>query len=207
MATVLAIKAHPLTKDESRSVRALSTFLDNYRQTNPEDTIQVIDVYSDNIPEIDEDLLSGWNALRAGTAFTDLTENQQAKIARFNELTEQFLAADKVVIANALWNLGIPTRLKAWVDTINVAGKTFKYNELGQPVGLAGGKKLLHIQSNGGVYEGNDPASQYINTIFRFIGIDDIQQLFIEGIDYQPDRADELLTAAMAKAMELGKTF
>ncbi|MGX7352764.1 FMN-dependent NADH-azoreductase [Enterococcus canis] len=207
MATVLAIKAHPLTKDESRSVRALSTFLDNYRQTNPEDTIQVIDVYSDNIPEIDEDLLSGWNALRAGTAFTDLTENQQAKIARFNELTEQFLAADKVVIANALWNLGIPTRLKAWVDTINVAGKTFKYNELGQPVGLAGGKKLLHIQSNGGVYEGNDPASQYINTIFRFIGIDDIQQLFIEGIDYQPDRADELLTAAMAKATELGKTF
>lgn len=207
MATVLAIKAHPLTKDESRSVRALSTFLDNYRQTNPEDTIQVIDVYSDNIPEIDEDLLSGWNALRAGTTFTDLTENQQAKIARFNELTEQFLAADKVVIANALWNLGIPTRLKAWVDTINVAGKTFKYNELGQPVGLAGGKKLLHIQSNGGVYEGNDPASQYINTIFRFIGIDDIQQLFIEGIDYQPDRADELLTAAMAKATELGKTF
>ncbi len=62
------------------------------------------------------------------------------KIARFNELTEQFLAADKIVIANALWNLNIPTKLKAWFDTVNVAGKTFRYTENG-PEGLVTGKK------------------------------------------------------------------
>lgn len=56
-------------------------------------------------------------------AFETLSENQQQKVARFNELTDQFLSADKVVIANPMWNLNVPTRLKAWVDTINVAEK------------------------------------------------------------------------------------
>lgn len=79
--------------------------------------------------------------MAAGTEFGDLSADQQAKVGRFGELTDQFLAADKIVIANPLWNLSMPTRLKAWIDTINVAGKTFKYTAEG-PVGLAGGKKF-----------------------------------------------------------------
>ena len=72
--------------------------------------------------------------------FETLSENQQQKVARFNELTDQFLSADKVVIANPMWNLNVPTRLKAWVDTINVAGKTFQYTAEG-PKPLTSGKK------------------------------------------------------------------
>lgn len=206
MATVLIVKGHPLTAEESRSVKALDTFLTSYKETNPEDTITVLDLYQDDIPEIDAELLSGWGALRAGETFEGLSESQQQKITRFNELTEQFLQADKVVIANALWNLNIPTRLKAWFDTVNVAGKTFRYTENG-PEGLAQGKKALHIQSNGGVYEGQDFASQYVKGILNFIGVEEVDQLFIEGIDHTPDRAEELLGAALAKADEYGKTF
>lgn len=127
-------------------------------------------------------------------------------MARFNELTDQFLGADKVVIANALWNLNVPTRLKAWVDTINVAGKTFKYTDEG-PKPLTNGKKALHIQSNGGFYEGQDFASQYVKGILNFIGIEKVEQLFIEGIDHHPEKAEELLGAAMDQATTLGKTF
>lgn len=206
MSKLLVVKAHPLTKDESRSVRALETFLDSYQSENPTDVIEMLDVYSDFVPEIDEELLSGWGALRTGTEFTELTESQQTKVARFNELTDQFLSADKVVIANALWNLNVPTRLKAWVDTINVAGKTFKYTEEG-PKPLTNGKKALHIQSNGGFYEGQDFASQYIKGILTFIGVDEINQLFIEGIDHYPEKAEELLNDAMNQATELGKSF
>lgn len=206
MSKLLVVKAHPLTKDESRSVRALETFLDSYQSENPTDVIEMLDVYSDFVPEIDEELLSGWGALRTGTEFTELTESQQTKVARFNELTDQFLSADKVVIANALWNLNVPTRLKAWVDTINVAGKTFKYTEEG-PKPLTNGKKALHIQSNGGFYEGQDFASQYIKGILTFIGVDEINQLFIEGIDNYPEKAEELLNDAMNQATELGKSF
>ncbi|MCB5951868.1 FMN-dependent NADH-azoreductase [Enterococcus sp. BWT-B8] len=206
MSKLLVVKAHPLTKEESRSVRALDSFLESYKSANTNDEIEVLDVYNDFIPEIDEELLSGWNALRAGAEFTSLNESQQQKIARFNALTEQFIDSDKVVIANALWNLNVPTRLKAWIDTINVAGKTFKYTEEG-PKGLAAGKDVLHIQSNGGVYEGNDFSSQYVKGILNFIGIENVQQLFIEGIDYAPEREEELMNQALTKAADFGKNF
>lgn len=208
MSKLLVVKAHPLTKEESRSVRAIETFLASYRETNPSDEIEILDVYAPetNMPEIDEELLSAWGALRAGAAFETLSENQQQKVARFNELTDQFLSADKVVIANPMWNLNVPTRLKAWVDTINVAGKTFQYTAEG-PKPLTSGKKALHIQSNGGFYEGKDFASQYIKAILNFIGVEQVDGLFIEGIDHFPDRAEELLNTAMTKATEYGKTF
>ncbi|EOM67188.1 hypothetical protein SKE_01962 [Enterococcus faecium EnGen0165] len=85
-------------------------------------------------------------------------------------------------------------------------GKTFRYTENG-PEGLVTGKKALHIQSNGGVYNGQDFASQYVKGILNFVGIDQVDQLFIEGIDYDPDRADELMQNALDKAAALGKSF
>ncbi|EOL42489.1 FMN-dependent NADH-azoreductase [Enterococcus phoeniculicola] len=206
MSKLLVIKAHPLSAEESRSMKALDTFLTSYKETNPSDEVVVLDLYNEFIPEIDKDILTGWTALRSGAAFDTLTADQQKKIARFNELTEQFLATDKVVVANAMWNLNVPTRLKAWFDTINVAGKTFRYTEEG-PKPLVEGKKALHIQSNGGFYEAQDASSQYVKGILNFIGVDQVDQLFIEGIDHFPDRAEELLATAMTSATELGKTF
>ena len=206
MSKLLAIKAHPFTKEDSRSIRALDSFIESYRAAHPEDDIEILDVYDDFIPEIDGELLSGWNQLRAGATLGDLKESQKQKIIRFNELTEQFLSADKVVIANALWNLNVPTRLKAWIDTISVAGTTFKYTDEG-PKGLVTGKTALHIQSNGGVYKGKDFASQYIRSILYFIGIEDVQELFIEGIDYAPERQEELMKEAIDKATALGQNF
>ena len=65
----------------------------------------------------------------------------------------------------------------------------------------------MHIQSNGVVYNGQDFASQYVKGILNFVGIDQVDQLFIEGIDYAPDRAEELMQSALDKATEFGKTF
>ena len=206
MSTLLAVKAHPLTGEDSKSMKVFYTFLDSYKKSNPEDEIVVLDLFNEDFPEIDLDILTGWNDLRSGKEFTALTASQQKKIARFNESTEQFLAADKVVIGNGLWNLNIPTRLKAWIDTINVAGKTFRYTETG-PVPLTEGKKVLHIQANGGVYEGQEFSSQYVKGILNFIGVENVQQIFVEGADHQPDKADEIVAAAVKKAEELALTF
>ena len=206
MSTLLAVKAHPLTGEDSKSMKVFYTFLDSYKKSNPEDEIVVLDLFNEDFPEIDLDILTGWNDLRSGKEFTALTASQQKKIARFNESTEQFLAADKVVIGNGLWNLNIPTRLKAWIDTINVAGKTFRYTETG-PVPLTEGKKVLHIQANGGVYEGQEFSSQYVKGILNFIGVENVQQIFVEGADHQPDRAEEIVATAVKKAEELALTF
>lgn len=206
MSTLLAVKAHPLTGEDSKSMKVFYTFLDSYKKSNPEDEIIVLDLFNEDFPEIDLDILTGWNDLRSGKEFAALTASQQQKIARFNESTEQFLAADKVVIGNGLWNLNIPTRLKAWIDTINVAGKTFRYTETG-PVPLTEGKKVLHIQANGGVYEGQEFSSQYVKGILNFIGVEDLHQIFVEGADHQPDKAEEIVAAAVKKAEELALTF
>lgn len=207
MSNVLVIKAHPLSNENSRSIKILKTFLTTYEEKNPEDKITILDLYDkDAVPEIDGEILDAWQKLRTGTPLADLTVNQQAKVAAFDASIEQFLAADKVVIANALWNLNVPTRLKAWFDTINVAGKTFRYTENG-PVGMTKGKKALHIQSNGGFYQGQDPASQYVKLILNFVGVESVDQIFIEGIDYAPEKAEEILAQATKEAKTLAATF
>lgn len=203
MSNLLIIKAHPLNKEHSRSIQTLETFVESYQKQHPEDSIEEVNVYTDFIPEIDSDILLAWKSLQGGEiTFNELSTDQKNKLTRFEELTEQFLSADKLVIANPLWNLNLPTRLKAWIDTICVAGKTFKYTATG-PQALTSGKKALHIQSNGGFYNGQDFSAQYIKSILNFVGVDQVDQLFIEGIDHHPEQAEELMTQAYEKAKKL----
>ncbi|MGO3731915.1 MAG: FMN-dependent NADH-azoreductase [Vagococcus sp.] len=203
MSKLLVIKAHPLTPSESRSLKVLDAFIRAYKLTHPDDDIAVLDVYHDFVPEIDKDMLLGWEHAKNGT---DLSADELTKITRFSELTDQFLESDKIVIANPLWNLNIPTRLKAWIDAITVSGKTFKYTEHG-PAGLVTDKKLVHIQANGGNYGGKDPSSLYIEHIFSFMGITDIQSIFVEGIDHNPSKAEEIMDAALTESITIATTF
>ena len=207
MTHLLVVRAHPLDSEHSRSMQVTDAFVKSYTESHPEDTIEDINLYDLAVPDIDRNLLQAWSELGTGIAFDELSEAKQQKITLFNGYTNGFLHADKVVIANPLWNLNVPARLKAWVDTITVAGKTFKYNEKGEAVGLAGDKKVLHIQANGGVYDGKDPANQYLKTILTYIGVSDFQELFVEGMDYAPDKAADIIAELIEKATALGKTF
>lgn len=206
MSKVLVVKAHPLTGEASNSIRVADAFIAAYKEANHFDHIEELSLYTSFIPEIDEEILMAWGALSNGESFEKLSQSQQDKVSRFNELTEKFLDADKIVIANPLWNLSIPTRLKAWIDTVVISGTSFKYTAEG-PVGLIKGKKLLHIQSNGGIYKEQDPASQYIKTIFGFIGVEDQQQVFLEGVNYDPSQTENIVLAGIQKAEEIAKTF
>jgi FMN-dependent NADH-azoreductase len=100
---------------------------------------------------------------------------------------EEFLAADIVVIGSPMYNFGVPSQLKAWIDRISVAGKTFSYGEHG-PIGLAGGKKLVIASSRGGVYSEGSPVAffdhqeTYLKAAFGFLGITDITFIRAEGV-------------------------
>ncbi|MCU9613421.1 FMN-dependent NADH-azoreductase [Caldibacillus lycopersici] len=206
MANVLIVRAHPLNKEVSRSMAVTDAFVEEYKVAHPEDTVEDINLYNMVVPEIDRDLLNAWNELHQGKPFYTLSEAQQHKVTLFNSFTDSFLGQDKIVIANPLWNLSVPTRLKAWFDTINVAGKTFKYTATGS-VGMMEGKKALHIQANGGIYSGTDPASQYVKLLLSFLGIHDVQQLFVEGLDQNPEKANAIVSEAMEKAREIARNF
>lgn len=89
---------------------------------------------------------------------------------------DEFLASDPVVIGAPMYNFTLPSQLKAWLDRILVAGKTFRYTERG-PEGLAGGKRVIIALSRGGFYGENSPAEglehlkTYLTGVFGFIGI------------------------------------
>ncbi|MBC6299493.1 FMN-dependent NADH-azoreductase [Listeria booriae] len=200
MAKLLFIKASPLPDDVSRSMVVATAFLEKYQEENPDDVVERIDVYTHDIPMIDGAFMAAGNALREGKAFTDLEPEMQQKLTQFDALTQQFIDADKYVIVSPLWNLGIPPMLKAYFDTVVVAGKTFRYTETG-PEGLLKGKKALQIHGSGGVYSTGESdlethGEPYINTILNFIGIETLPSVFVEGVDYDPTRKDEILNAA-----------
>jgi len=140
MAQVLYITAHPHDESQSYSMAVGKAFIDSYKEKNPNDEVVHVDLYSENIPHIDADVFSGWGKLRSGQAFDELSSEEKAKVSRLNELSDQFIAADKYVFVTPLWNFSFPPVMKAYLDSVAVAGKTFKYTEQG-PVGLLPGKK------------------------------------------------------------------
>lgn len=195
MANLLIVKAHPLDPQKSYALRALEEFETRFASLHPEDRIEIVDVFEDEIPTLDKPLLEAMAAAKKGE---EIASEQAERLERYNAFTQQFLSADKIVVVNPLWNLNVPSQLVSWINTINVAGLTFKYGPEGS-IGLIKDKKLLHIQSNGGVYAGQDPAAQYIKSIFEFLGFKDIQQVFIEGQSADPSQAQAIFEEAMGK--------
>lgn len=211
LATVLHITAHPHDHQTSFSMAVGKAFIDTYREANPNDEVIQLDLYSIQVPHIDADVFSGWGKLRGGQQFSDLSKEEQSKVGRLGEITDQFVAADKYVFVTPMWNFSFPPLMKAYIDAICIAGKTFKYTETG-PVGLLPDKKALHIQASGGVYSEGPAAAmemghRYISTIMSFFGITDFQGIFVEGMAQTPDKAPQIKEEAISRAQALAKTF
>ena len=115
-------------------------------------------------------------------------------------LLRQFLDADVVVIGAPMYNFGIPSTLKAWIDRIAVRGKTFRYTENG-PEGLAGGKRVIVASARGGAYGEGSPADfqeGYLRQLFGFLGIADVEFVRAEGVGLSPQHRIEAVSAAHA---------
>ncbi|CAM3725408.1 FMN-dependent NADH-azoreductase [Mesobacillus thioparans] len=211
MATVLYITANPKPVEESFSLSVGEEFIKAYRENNPEDEVVRLDLYKMDVPFIDTDVFSGWGKLQKGSAFEHLSDEEKHKVSAINTLTDQFVAGDKYVFVTPFWNFSFPPKMKAYIDNIAIAGKTFKYTAEG-PVGLLGGKKALHIQARGGIYsEGTakemEFGDRYLRTVLAFMGVEDAETLAIEGMAAMPDKAEEIKQQAIQRANELAKQF
>ncbi|GAA0328564.1 FMN-dependent NADH-azoreductase AzoRB [Bacillus carboniphilus] len=211
MSKVLYITAHPHDDTQSYSMAVGKAFIDTYKEVHPNDEIVNLDLYKEHIPEIDVDVFNGWGKLKSGKGFEELSEGEKAKVGRLSDLCEQFISVDKYVFVTPLWNFSFPPVLKAYIDAVSVAGKTFKYTEHG-PVGLLTDKKALHIQARGGFYS-EGPAAQmemghrYLNIMMQFYGVPSFEGLFVEGHAAMPDKAQEIKENAIARAKDLAHTF
>jgi FMN-dependent NADH-azoreductase len=130
----------------------------------------------------------------------------QEDLALGGKVLEEFLAADVVVIGVALYNFSIPSQLKAWIDRICVAGKTFRYTEKG-PEGLAGDKRVVLTIARGGLYGPGTPSESFehaetlLRSVFAFIGVTSPEVVIAEGVALGAD-AREAATKAGLEAIE-----
>ncbi len=120
------------------------------------------------------------------------------------ELAE-FLAADVIVIGAGMYNFTIPSQLKAWIDRVLVAGKTFRYTAEG-PQGLAGDKKVFVALARGGYYGEGQPAAaiehaeSYLRAVLGFVGIANPTFVLAEGIAIDADTRAKAIAGAIEEA-------
>lgn len=211
MTQVLYITAHPHDDTQSYSMAVGKSFIDTYKENNPDHEVVHIDLYKEDIPQIDADIFSGWGKLQTGKGFEELSDEEKAKVSRLSDQCEQFIAADKYVFVTPMWNFSFPPVMKAYIDSVAVAGKAFKYTEHG-PVGLLTDKKAIHIQARGGIYS-EGPAAQmemghrYLDAIMQFFGVPSFEGLFVEGHAALPEKAEEIKENAIARAKDQAHTF
>ena len=169
--------------------RALSgAVVDRIRSQHPDVEVDRLDLVIDEIPHLNGAGLPG--------------------LAQDNDYIDRLLSADIVVMGVALYNWSIPSQLKAWMDRIVVAGRTFRYSEKGAE-GLAGGRRLVIAISRGGNYTEGSPirflehAETYLVSTFNVLGITDIDIVAADGVGVSPEVREMAVKSAMEAIQKL----
>jgi FMN-dependent NADH-azoreductase len=180
--TILHIDAS--INGENSASRAISrSIVDRVKAANWGEAVVYRDLAADPLPHLTLD------------AFADTS------------VLDEFLAAHVVVIGAPMYNFTLPTQLKAWIDRIVIAGRTFRYTEDG-PEGLAKGKRVIVALARGGIYSEGSPASAlehletYLRGVFNFIGIEP-EFVVAEGLNLGPDQRQSAIDFALGETVRL----
>ncbi len=200
MSSILLLTSSP--RPDSLSTKIATELAEKIKANNPGKTLIHRDLAADNLPHIDGPFTA---AIR--TPADARTPEQQELVKVSDALVDELLAADTLVIGTGLINFNIYSSLKTWIDNVARAGRTFTYTETG-PKGLATGKKAYIVLASGGVYS-EGPAAPlnhavpYLKSVLGFIGITDVETVYIEGVAFGPEAAEKAIGAAQARASEL----
>jgi FMN-dependent NADH-azoreductase len=202
---LLHIDSSPLG-DASASRELSRKAVAEWTASHPGTRVEYLDLAVDAPSHLDMSSLG----VKLGLHSALLTPAQRRENVVSEKLVSQFLAADVVVIGAPMYNFTIPSQLKAWIDRIAQAGRTFRDTAAG-PEGLAGGKTVIVASTRGGMYAGlpneaMDHQESYLKTVFGFFGITDLRFVRAEGLAMGDQaRAKAMDAAAMAIRVQLGK--
>ena len=180
----------------SYSNRVAANVLGELRTRNLDATVTVRDLGREPLPHIDDDFVAATRG-----PVPSQTDEQLALLARSDRLVDELLVADVIVIAAPMINFTIPSNLKAWIDYVARAGRTFRYSDKG-PEGLVTGKQVILAVARGGVYPDNAPLDfqvPYLKSVLGFLGMTDVEVIEVEGTAYGVEAAEKAVAAATAK--------
>jgi FMN-dependent NADH-azoreductase len=198
MKTLLQINTS-LRSGEGQSSRLAAEYVSKWRRSNPGGRVIVRDLARRPVPHLDAERFQAFLKTPA-----DRSAEQARRVAESDELIAELKAADPVVIGLPMYNFGIPSTLKAWIDHVARAGVTFKYTESG-PVGLLADRKAVLFATRGGQHQGTprDTQTAYMTQFLNFIGIRDIQFVYAEGLALGGDEQRRSMDAAFSKIRRL----
>ena len=139
------------------------------------------------LPSLSAELLAANN-----TPVTDRTAVQAELATLADALIDELERADVVIVAAPIYNFGVPSGLKAWMDLVARAGRTFRYTETG-PEGLIGDKKTYVVSASGGVplLSEADLVTPHVRTFLGFLGISDITLIDSGGLAQDPTKVEQ----------------
>lgn len=182
-----------------QSSQLAERFVAAWRKANSGATVTVRDLASEPVPHLD--------AARFGAFIAkpeERTPEQQAAADYSDKLIAELKAADVIVLGLPLYNFGLPSTLKAYIDQIGRAGHTFSYTDKGA-VGLLHGKKAYVFAARGGLYQGTplDTQTAYVRDFLGFIGITDVEFVYAEGLAISEESKNASLARARRKIADI----
>ncbi|MBT9370392.1 FMN-dependent NADH-azoreductase [Rhizobium sp. CSW-27] len=202
MSKILLITSSP-RGEESVSTK-VATDLASALATRSSGEVTLRDLGTNPIAHLDTVTTS---AIRKAPA--DRNAEEAAAVEVSDALVAELMAADEIVIGTGLINFNIYSGLKSWIDNIARAGVTFRYTAEG-PEGLVKGKKVYIVLAAAGVYS-DGPAAPlnhavpYLKTVLGFLGMTDVEVLYVEGLAFGPEAVEKALASARSRTEELAK--
>ncbi|PSL28791.1 FMN-dependent NADH-azoreductase [Planomicrobium soli] len=200
---VLVVKANNRPATEGVSSKMYEVFMN---EMGSDANVTTFDVFKEDMPYFGQDF---FDAMQKSAQAEAMNEVEQRILTASAKAMDAFMEADVVVFAFPLWNMTIPAALQTFIDYIYRAGVTFKYTENG-PVGLVPDKKVVILNARGGVYSTPEmaPAEMsvtYIRNIMNFFGIQDINEIIIEGHALDPNAAPAIIEEGMERVKEAAR--
>ena len=191
---------------ESNTLKVSTAFLDGLIAKHKDLQVETIELFTENLPNVAGDNVESKYTLSMGQP---IDKRHKESWEQIESHITHFLSTDMYLISTPMWNFGIPYVLKYYIDAIVQPGYLYKYNELGQPVPLVLGKKMVCITSRGGDYSEHSPfhaydfQEPYLRAIFGYVGITDMHFVNAQPMDITPDLRASALTSALEQARNL----
>lgn len=209
MAKVLYIQCSP-RKGRSKSTQVATEFLESYRRSHPDDSVELFNVFEEELPSFDGLKVRAKYTILHGTEHTP--EELQAWVA-VEKVIAHFKDADKYVLSVPMWNFGIPYRLKQYFDLLIQPGYTFMADESGYQ-GLIKDKPIAVIYARGGSYpeggetEAFDLQKKYVGLVLGFMGFETVHTIVVEPtLRGRPEDIQNTIQAASKKAQIIAADF
>ncbi|WP_373091151.1 FMN-dependent NADH-azoreductase [Zhongshania sp.] len=191
MKTILQINSS-LFGEQGQSSKMANDFVDRLQANSEASALIRRDLHATPLPHLDGQRFTAFT-----TPAAERDAAQRAVVAESDALINELRDADIIVLGMPLYNLGVPSTFKAYIDHVARAGETFRYTATG-PEGLLQDKKMYIFAARGGKYEGTtmDTQTAYLRHILGLMGIKDIEFIYAEGLNMGGDIAEKALAGA-----------